>query len=176
MSIFRPHQTKPRQFNYVPRHYDPVKEERDRRRREMHGTSTADDNEEYTPGRYIRTQREARDASREESARSGFRKVRNYMFVMVIVVVAILLLYPRLMNLVERADEQKRIEAGENVGDGTRVIMPGDSVQWDRMLIEETLLTTEGIESLNAEVLNEIAEYNNTTNIIIVDDEGERVE
>ena len=69
MSFFRPHKTKPRQFNYIPRHYDPVKEERDRRRRELHGTSTQDD-QEYTPGKYIRTQREARDASRGE--RTGY--------------------------------------------------------------------------------------------------------
>lgn len=170
MSIFRPPQTKPRQFNYVPRHYDPVKEERDRRRRELHGTSTDDDNEEYTPGRYIRTQREARDAAKEESSRSGFTKVRNYMFLMVVVVLAILLFYPRLMKFVERADEEKRAEAEEKV-----VVMPGDSLDWERMLINETILSTEGIESINAEVLNEIQEFNNSTNIIVVDDDGNPV-
>ena len=68
MSFFRPHKRHPRQFNYIPRYYDPVKEERDRRRRELHGTSSATDNEEYAPGKYIRTQREARDASRGEGS------------------------------------------------------------------------------------------------------------
>ena len=68
MSFFRPHKRHPRQFNYVPRYYDPVKEERDRRRRELHGTSSATDDEEYAPGKYIRTQREARDASRGEGS------------------------------------------------------------------------------------------------------------
>lgn len=169
MSIFRPHQTKPRQFNYIPRHYDPVKEERDRRRRELHGTSTDDDNEEYTPGRYIRTQHEARDAAKEESSRSGFVKVRNYMLLMVVVVIAILLFYPRLMSFIERADKEKRTQ------EETVVIMPGDSVNWERMLINETILSTEGIESINAEVLNEIQEFNNSTNIIIVDDDGNPV-
>ena len=66
MSFFRPHKSKPRQFNYIPRYYDPVKEERDRRRRELHGTSSADE-EPYAPGKYIRTQREARDASRADN-------------------------------------------------------------------------------------------------------------
>lgn len=176
MSLFRPPKTKPRQFNYIPRHYDPVMEERDRRRRELHGTSTELDDEEYTPGRYIRTQREARDAARAQSARSGFTKVRNYMFLMVVVVVAILLFYPRIVSFVERANEEKRIEAGEGNSVAKRVRMPGDDVDWDSMVITETILSTEGIESLNADVLNEISEFNSTTNIIIVDDDGNRVE
>ena len=51
MSIFRPHKTKPRQFNYIPRYYDPVKEERNLRRKQLHGTSSESDNEEYDPGK-----------------------------------------------------------------------------------------------------------------------------
>ena len=106
MSFFRPAKSKPRQFNYVPRYYDPVKEERDRRRRELHGTSVETDNEAYVPGRYIRTQRDARDAAREQSAGEGFRKVRNLALVAVVVVVAILLLYPRFIAFVERANRR----------------------------------------------------------------------
>ena len=51
MSIFRPHKTKPRQFNYIPRYYDPVKEERNLRRKQLHGTSSESDGEEYVPGK-----------------------------------------------------------------------------------------------------------------------------
>ena len=54
MSIFRPHKTKPRQFNYTPRFYDPVKEAFDQRRRELHGTSSETDDLPYSPGDYLR--------------------------------------------------------------------------------------------------------------------------
>ena len=91
------------------------------------------------------------------------------MLLMVVVVIAILLFYPRLMSFIERADKEKRTQ------EETVVIMPGDSVNWERMLINETILSTEGIESINAEVLNEIQEFNNSTNIIIVDDDGNPV-
>ena len=102
MSFFRPHKTKPRQFNYIPRHYDPVKEERDRRRRELHGTSTQDD-EEYTPGKYIRTQREARDASRGE--RTGYEGLGRIAAIAIVMVLAMLIFIPRFMRFVERANE-----------------------------------------------------------------------
>ena len=104
MSFFRPHKTKPRQFNYIPRHYDPVKEERDRRRRELHGTSTEDD-EAYTPGKYIRTQREARDASRGE--RTGYEGLGRIAVIGVAMVLAMLFFIPRFMRFAERANEEK---------------------------------------------------------------------
>ena len=113
MSFFRPHKTKPRQFNYIPRHYDPAKEERDRRRRELHGTSTADD-EEYTPGKYIRTQREARDASRGE--RTGYEGLGRIAVIAVAMVLAMLIFLPRFMRFVERANEEKLIEQGVPAG------------------------------------------------------------
>ena len=97
MSFFRPHKTKPRQFNYIPRHYDPVKEERDRRRRELHGTSTQDD-EEYTPGKYIRTQREARRAA--QGANEGKQKMPSMMLLMLfaLLVIIVYMLYPRIVE------------------------------------------------------------------------------
>ena len=77
MSIFRPHKSKPRQFNYIPRYYDPVKEERNLRRKQLHGTSSESDNEEYVPGKYVRTQREAREATRNERGSEGMSKIRG---------------------------------------------------------------------------------------------------
>ena len=91
MSIFRPHKSKPRQFNYIPRFYDPVKEQREQRRRELHGTSSSDDDMPYTPGRYIRTQREAREVAREESSGAAMSRMRLLILAVVLVVVAMML-------------------------------------------------------------------------------------
>ena len=59
MGLFSPPKKRPNQFNYIPRYYDPEKERREARRRELRGESSGDDTP-YTPGKYIRTVREAR--------------------------------------------------------------------------------------------------------------------
>ena len=172
MSFFRPHKTKPRQFNYIPRHYDPVKEERDRRRRELHGTSTADD-EEYTPGKYIRTQREARDASRGE--RTGYEGLGRIAIIGVVMVLAMLIFIPRFMRFVERANEEKLTQQGLPAGrsrdkkdDGTVSILL-DERHGDIDFRE--------FESLTPEVLNEIEEWQNSVGrITIYDDDVEIVD
>lgn len=169
MSFFRPHKSKPRQFNYVPRYYDPVKEEREHRRRELHGTSSADDEEEYTPGKYIRTQREARDAAREGAASEGFRKVRNLVFVAIIVVVAALLLYPRIMRFVVRANEEKLAQQ-----QGSVVKMPAYSLQWQGIVLDERHADIDfrEFESLSPELINELEEWNSQhPNITIYSDD-----
>ena len=107
MSIFRPHKSKPRQFNYHPRYFDPVKEERNQRRKILHGTSTESDGEEYTPGKYIRTQREARLAAKGEE--EGKRKMPSMVFMLLIAAVAIVLymLYPRVIGVFTEARDVK---------------------------------------------------------------------
>ena len=172
MSFFRPHKTKPRQFNYIPRHYDPVKEERDRRRRELHGTSTQDD-EEYTPGKYIRTQREARDASRGE--RTGYEGLGRIAVIAVAMVLAMLIFLPRFMRFVERANEEKLIEQGVPAGrsvereDDGRVSILLDERHGDIDFRE--------FESLTPEALNEIEEWQNSVGkITIYDDDVEIVD
>lgn len=172
MSFFRPHKTKPRQFNYIPRHYDPVKEERDRRRRELHGTSTQDD-EEYTPGKYIRTQREARDASRGE--RTGYEGLGRIAAIAVVMVLAMLLFIPRFMRFVERANEEKLTQQGvpavgraQREDDGTISILL-DERHGDIDFRE--------FESLTPEALNEIEEWQNSVGkITIYDDDVEIVD
>lgn len=172
MSFFRPHKTKLRQFNYIPRHYDPVKEERDRRRRELHGTSTADD-EEYTPGKYIRTQREARDASRGE--RTGYEGLGRIAVIAVAMVLAMLVFLPRFMRFVERANEEKLTQQGVPAGcnmereeDGTVSILL-DERHGDIDFRE--------FESLTPEALNEIEEWQNSVGkITIYDDDVEIVD
>ena len=177
MSFFRPHKTKPRQFNYIPRHYDPVKEERDRRRRELHGTSTEDD-EAYTPGKYIRTQREARDASRGE--RTGYEGLGRIAVIGVAMVLAMLFFIPRFMRFAERANEEKitqqsaaQSREAEKSEDGSVSILL-DERHGDIDFRE--------FESLTPEALNEIEEWQNSVGTITIYDDdveivdGKRVE
>lgn len=113
MSFFRPHKTKPRQFNYIPRHYDPVKEEREQRRRELHGTSTEDDEQEYVPGKYIRTQREARDAAREGENATRNTKIRNTAIMAVMICLFALIIVPRFVDFFYMARDEREASMEE---------------------------------------------------------------
>lgn len=172
MSFFRPHKTKPRQFNYIPRHYDPVKEERDRRRRELHGTSTVDD-EEYTPGKYIRTQREARDASRGD--RTGYEGLGRIAIIGIVMVLAMLVFIPRFMRFVERANEEKLTQQGVPAG---RKVEKSDDGTISILLDERHGdIDFREFESLTPEALNEIEEWQNSVGkITIYDDDVEIVD
>lgn len=174
MSFFRPPKTKPRQFNYIPRFYDPVKEERDRRRRELHGTSTDDDNEEYTPGRYIRTQREARDAAREARADKGTRKIMRLVVIAAVVVVAALMLYPRIISFAERANDEKM--ARQMVEEG--VVGELDSLSTPTITLHEMVedIDFTEFESLDAEAINEIEEWNRRNRSVTIYDDDVRIE
>ena len=162
MSIFRPHKTKPRQFNYIPRYYDPVKEERNLRRKQLHGTSTESDNEEYVPGKYVRTQREAREIAREERGSEGLSKIRGLIVVTVVIALGVMWLMPHIMNFVIAANEEKLAAKGEEL------TTPLDFVINESIDIENM----EGIETLNDEMIDELkaSEWRNTR-IIIVDNE-----
>ena len=162
MSIFRPHKTKPRQFNYIPRYYDPVKEERNLRRKQLHGTSTESDNEEYVPGKYVRTQREAREIAREERGSEGLSKIRGLIVVTVVITLGVMWLMPHIMNFVIAANEEKQAAKGEEL------TTPLDFVINESIDIENM----EGIETLNDEMIDELkaSEWRNTR-IIIVDNE-----
>ena len=172
MSFFRPHKTKPRQFNYIPRHYDPVKEERNRRRRELYGTSTEDD-EEYTPGKYIRTQSEARDASRGEY--TGYEGLGRIAAIAIVMVLAMLVFIPRFMRFVERANEEKLTQQG--VPASSRAEKEDDSTI--SILLDERHgdIDFREFESLTPEALNEIEEWQNSVGeITIYDDDVEIVD
>ena len=105
MSIFRPHKTKPRQFNYIPRFYDPEKERREARRRELRGESS-DDNTPYTPGKYVRTVRQAR-AERKEQQKNDRKTPRTVLFfgVAIIIIIAYMLV-PRVVNIITMAGKK----------------------------------------------------------------------
>ena len=105
MSIFRPHKSKPRQFNYTPRFYDPRKEALEQRRRELRGQS-ADDDTPYAPGKYIRTVREARaERKAQQKANSGTPRALMVFGIAIIVIVAYMLV-PRIVNIITMAGKK----------------------------------------------------------------------
>ncbi|MBO7261706.1 MAG: hypothetical protein J6U95_02090 [Alistipes sp.] len=166
MSIFRPHKTKPRQFNYIPRYYDPVKEERNLRRKQLHGTSSESDGEEYVPGKYVRTQREAREISRGERSDEGMSKIRGLVVVTLVIALGVMWLLPHIMNFVIAASEEKQATNGtaQQMG-GEEVITPLDFVINESIDIENM----EGIESLDDEMIDELekSEWRNKRIIIV---------
>ena len=97
MGLFTPVKKHANKFRYIPRYYDPEKERREQRRRELHGTSSQDDGQEYQPGQYIRTQREAR---RVAQSNKDERKMPSMaiMMLLAVAVIIIYMLYPRIME------------------------------------------------------------------------------
>lgn len=80
---------KPRQFTYTPRSYDPEKEAREQRRRELLGEEAADtNNEKYIPGTYIRNQRLGRTTS-VRGKRDERRKTSTMRVVIALILMAI---------------------------------------------------------------------------------------
>lgn len=158
MSIFRPPKTKPRQFTYFPRYYDPVKEERNLRRKILHGTSTESDSEEYTPGKYVRTQREAREAVRESERSAGGSKLRGLVIITAVIALGMLWLLPRIMDFVMAANEEKQAAtqgvSQRTTEQNTEIETPLDWVINESIDIENM----EGIETLNDEILKELEE------------------
>ena len=98
MGLFTPVKKHANKFRYIPRYYDPEKERREQRRRELHGTSSELDNAEYQPGQYIRTPREARRA-----AQTGRQKREGGSFMLWLLLSVLLLaafaLYPRIAEM-----------------------------------------------------------------------------
>ncbi|MBQ2026929.1 MAG: hypothetical protein II214_03435 [Alistipes sp.] len=97
MGLFTPVKKHANKFRYIPRYYDPEKERREQRRRELHGTSSQGDGQEYQPGQYIRTQREAR---RVAQSNKDERKMPSMaiMMLLAVAVIIIYMLYPRIME------------------------------------------------------------------------------
>ena len=179
MSIFRPHKTKPRQFNYTPRFYDPRREALNQRRRELHGTSSDMDDLPYTPGDYLRMQSDARRESRESQAKSSSSRLLRYGLLIVVVGLGFSYLMPRVVGILTRF-----MNAGENtevVGtmstDGT--IMADSLAAPQQIILQEQhgdIDFTE-FESLTPGSINEIEEWNTLhPNINIYPDDVEIVD
>lgn len=117
MGWFTPYKRKANEFKYTPRYFDPEKERREQRRRELCGESTADANKEYEVGQYIRTQRAARAEAR---ATRQDRHGKGSTFVLfagaALILVLVYMLYPRIVSAFATAQsntESKQTEATE---------------------------------------------------------------
>ena len=92
---FAPFKKHANKFNYIPRYYNPEKEAFDQRRAELYGERSTDAGREYVPGQYIRTQREARAARREnEKSGNGHTRILILCGVAAIVMLFMYRLYP----------------------------------------------------------------------------------
>ncbi len=83
---------KPRDFDYRPRYFDPEKEAREERRREVLGEKAFDDGDkEYKPGMYIGELRMRRGiiADRRQRAKSRAGSMRLVIFIVLVVVLAV---------------------------------------------------------------------------------------
>lgn len=113
MGLFSPPKKRPNQFNYIPRYYDPEKERREARRRELRGESSSDDTP-YTPGKYIRTVREARAERKAQQKQSNGTPRAMIVFGIVIAVIVIYMLIPRIVNIITMAGKQTNPEVEQS--------------------------------------------------------------
>ena len=144
MSFFSPYKRHANKFNYTPRYYDPAREERERRRAELRGERLDDnDNEEYTPGKYIRTRQAARGARRAESG-EGTSRMRMWVLGVGVILLAlfIYLILPRVMSVFEMAQNpaSRKVEqqsAEEFNPYAPIVVVPNDYEEGDQIEIVE---------------------------------------
>ncbi len=99
MGWFTPYKKHANRFNYIPRYFDPEREAREQRRAELCGQRLDQMDEEYTPGKYIRTQREARNARRVQEENQGRSKVLRMVMLLVAILFLLGVLVPNLMTL-----------------------------------------------------------------------------
>ena len=104
MGLFSPPKKRPNQFNYIPRYYDPEKERREQRRRELRGEGGNDDTP-YTPGKYIRTVREARAERKSQQKSNGTPRALMVFGIAIIIIVAYMLV-PRIVNIITLAGKK----------------------------------------------------------------------
>ncbi len=106
MGLFSPVKKRANSFNYIPRYFDPEKERREQRRRELRGEDSTDAGQEYKPGQYLRTMREARNQRRAEqkSREGGILSKAGILIVGVLLLVFVYVLYPRLVNIFTMAN------------------------------------------------------------------------
>ncbi|MBR5863485.1 MAG: hypothetical protein IKY76_02885 [Alistipes sp.] len=149
MGWFSPYKRHANSFNYTPRYYDPAKEEREQRRAELRG-ERLDDSGEYTPGKYIKAKREARDLRKEQEAKKGKSDKQMKMWTMgvalMLLFVLIYLLIPRMGAIFEMAttdSSQKKFEQAQQEVEefnpyAPLIIVPNDYEEGDEIeIIEE---------------------------------------
>ena len=114
MGLFSPYKRHANRFNYIPRYFDPAKEQREQRRAELRG-ERSDDATEYTPGKYIRTQREARAAKREgDNSRQG-GSIWKPILGAALILLFVAMLFPRLVAAFSKAKQSSMDMLSNNV-------------------------------------------------------------
>ena len=149
MGWFSPYKRHANSFNYTPRYYDPEKEAREQRRAELRG-ERLEDSGEYTPGKYIRAKREARDLKREQEAKKAGSDKKMKMWTMVVALMLlaalIYILVPSLGAIFEKATtnsaankkfEQQQQEVEEFDPYAPLIIVPNDYEEGDEIEILE---------------------------------------
>ena len=107
MGLFTPHKKRPNQFRYKPRYFDPDKEAREQRRRELCGTSSETDEMGYEPGMYIRTQRDARQDGSGRRKVSTTRSLTVMIVVVAVIVFGAMAVYQRLLKAQKQQASQQ---------------------------------------------------------------------
>ncbi len=111
MGLFSPYKRHANSFNYKPRYYDPVKEAREQRRAELHGTSAEDADKEYVPGQYLKRQQSARMSRRSQRNNGG----RMRMWLMMVIAIMLMLFIYRLYPVIATAFSEKPTKAKSDV-------------------------------------------------------------
>ena len=125
MGLFSPVKKHPNRFNYIPRYYDPVKEAREQRRRELRGERGEDIDQavaqgEYKPGEYLR-RRKAMRIERKGAERSGKRSpIMTLALVAVFVLLLAYLLVPRVVALMNGAQSAQTATEQSNGNASTK--------------------------------------------------------
>jgi hypothetical protein len=146
MGFFSPYKRHANQFSYKPRFYDPDKEAREQRRAELRG-ERSDDSSEYTPGKYIRAKREAREAKRvqqdKRKSNGGMVKFITMALLAILLFFIVMVIVPRLGAIFEMATgdssaaaKTEKVEEGEFYPYAPFVIVPNDYVEGDELIIE----------------------------------------
>lgn len=114
MGLFTPYKRHANRFNYIPRFFDPEKEAREQRRAELRGERAEDADRPYTPGQYIRTQREARAARRSAENGERSRSVWKRVLGAALILLFVSLLLPRLAEVFRRAQKAPAVPAAQH--------------------------------------------------------------
>lgn len=139
MGFFSPYKRHANQFSYTPRYYDPEKEAREQRRAELRG-ERSDDTSEYTPGKYIRTQSEARQqsrAKRKSNVLGGSTRIISLVVVMLLVFLFVYVLVPRVGAIFEMATTAPApVEKATDEFDpyAPLIIVPNDYVEGEELV------------------------------------------
>ncbi len=148
----------------------------DRRRRELHGTSSEMDDMPYRPGDYLRTQSNARREARESQSQSASNRLIRYALLIIVVGLGISYLMPRILVTLERI---MAVEQGAEVV-ATDASMSSDSLYAPRSVVlneQHGDIDFREFETLSPEIINEIEEYNmQTRSVTIYSDDVEIVD